>query len=313
MNRMILMVPVAALALIAGCDSLVGGPCASGYVHERGACVAGDGLGDAGPGGGGDGGGGGGDAGAGPDALVCTAPELPCNGACLDVTSNPSHCGACNHPCSSGICTNGTCSGGLPGHVIGIGHDYRSYHLSMARVLGNAVALGMHVNVGVVRYRGTSVQASSDGTTNAITQAMVQIGRQWHAVALPATPSPGAFDAADVLIIEAQTGDGNAAQAAAVPWVPAVDRLLQRGGVAVVLEGAGGVSYRFAAGAGLFTLAPPIDVTGQSATVTNPGDALAAQVFSPYAANTSSVRFPGALGAVVTAAGAPVVFHTVRE
>jgi hypothetical protein len=297
-----------AAVLLAGCfDSLVDDPCASGYQLVDGACVVQDVAPDAGTSNPGD------DAGPGTDAggLVCTLPELECHGACIDVSSDPDNCGACDRVCASGICQAAHCLGELSGHIIAIGHDYQAQHAAMRTVLGNAVALGAQPDVGVARLRGSSSAASSAGTTLAITQSMASRGRPWHAVTLATTPSATALAEADVLVIEAQTGDGDAATAAGVAWASAIDGFLQRGGVVVVLEGANGVSYRFADGAGLFSIAAPVDSTSSVALVTDASDAIAQQVVSPYLAELTSVAFPGLAGAIVTPNGT-LAFHQTR-
>jgi hypothetical protein len=34
-----------------------------------------------------------------------------CNGACIDPTSNPDHCGTCNHACTGGtVCSASSCT-----------------------------------------------------------------------------------------------------------------------------------------------------------------------------------------------------------
>lgn len=47
---------------------------------------------------------------AAPDALVCTAPEMLCGSACLDVTTDNNHCGSCTKQCLSNEgCVASTC------------------------------------------------------------------------------------------------------------------------------------------------------------------------------------------------------------
>ncbi|MBS1118609.1 MAG: Tryptophan synthase alpha chain [Deltaproteobacteria bacterium] len=302
--------------MLAGCfDSLVSNPCASGYQLVGGTCVVHESEPDADPAP---------DSGPGQDAassdgglvdapvgLVCTLPEIECSGGCLDVSSDPDNCGACDRVCASGICQAGHCLGTLSGHIIAIGHDYQSHHAAMRTVLGNSIALGAHPDVAVARWHGSSSEASSTGTTLAINLSMASLGRPWHPVALAATPSTTALADADVLVIEAQTGDGVAARASAVPWASAIDGFLQRGGVVVVLEGVSGVSYQVADGAGLFSIAPPVDSTGLVALVSDGSDAIAQQVVSPYLAELSSVVFPGVVGAIVTPNGT-LAFHQTR-
>lgn len=244
-----------------------------------------------------------------PDAPVCAAPSKVCDGTCTDVTSDPQDCGTCGHVCASGICTAGVCAGELAGHIVAIGHDYQQHNIAMARVLGNAAALASASDLGIAHVRGTATTASRVGTNAALTSSLAAIGRTHHAVVLPAVGSP--LTGIDVLVIDAQTGDGAIAEALGAQWKSAIDELLARHGVVVVVEGVSGVSHRFAAGAGLFSVGTPVDTTGSPAFVAAAGDAVVQQVPSPYLADTTSVVFPSVVGAIVTPSGT-VVMHLTR-
>jgi hypothetical protein len=244
-----------------------------------------------------------------PDAPICAAPSKICDGTCTDVTSDPQDCGTCGHVCASGICTAGACVGELAGHIVAIGHDYQQHNVAMARVLGNAAALASSTDLGIAHVTGTATLASRTGTTASLASSLTAIGRISHAVALPAVGSP--LTGIDVLVIDAQTGDGAVAEALGVQWKTEIDALLARHGVVIVVEGVGGVSHRFAAGAGLFSVGTPVDTTGSPAFVAAAGDAVVQQVPSPYLADTTSVVFPAVVGAVVTPSGT-VVLHLTR-
>lgn len=307
------MKPVLLLALVLGAcfDSLVSDPCATGYALSHGSCVA---LGV--------------DAAVTPrvdasvsvpvdamlpDALVCTAPEIVCRNSCVNSQTDPDNCGGCDRVCASGVCTAGACSGTLRGHIIAIGHDYRSRHAAMARVLGNAVALGSHNDVAVGRLHGSADPTATAGTTTAITSAMTTIGRPFHATNLPATPTASTLTGIDVVVLDAQNGDGAATESSGAAWKSALATFLGRGGVVILLEGSAGVSYRFAIGATLFTVGAPLDVTNQLATVADGADVTTQQVVSPYRAETTSVAWPGTPPAVITSDdGGTIVFHLIR-
>lgn len=292
------------LLALAGCfDSLVSDPCARGYTLEAGHCVAREApdagvddarTGDAPPvnvv-----------DATPAPDAPVCTA----------DTQSDPDNCGACGVVCASGACSMGACLGALPGHIVAIGHDYRHHHAAMARLLGDAVALGADPDVGVARWGGTTDEVATAETSAALAEGMTAVGRAWHSVAMPVAPAPLA--GIDVVLVDAQLGDGSALEATGTAWRGALDTFLASGGVIILLDGPGTRSYRLAAGAGLYTIAPPVDITDALGTVTNGADAVTQQVLSPYSAERGSVTLPGIAGAVVsTAAGDPIVAHLTR-
>jgi hypothetical protein len=296
---------------LAGCyDSIVSDPCASGYHLDGDHCVANSGN-DGGPGGmdpiGPVGPGSGGPSKVPP--LVCDAPLSACDGMCVDLSSDPLNCGHCGRVCPSGICSQSMCVGDVAGHIIAIGHDYASSDPAMERVFGNALALSTSANVRIGWWRGDASQVSADGARNAAHKGLQQLGRNGNDV--PLTQIDGASLAEiDALVIEAQTGDANAAHATGASAKSALASFLSNGHVVIVLEGDAGVGYALAAGAGLYTVGPPVDVTNLHATVANAADAVALQVASPYLAKTSSVCFANAAGIVITApSGVAIVFH----
>ncbi len=304
-----LVVPVAAAMTMAGCfDSLLGGPCAAGFLLADGQCVPPEAQPDGG-------------VAIAPiadavstDALVCEPPQQGCNGNCVDVTSDPDNCGACGLVCPSGICVDSRCVGELAGHIVAIGHDYVKMNAVMAHVLGNAVAMGARRDVGVATWTGSADPDAIDGMNYALYWGMSQIGRPWHREALPKTPDRSAFANIDVLVVAPQSHGGDQLEEDGAEWRQAIDRFLIRGGVVVILEGLDGVSYRFAQGAALYTAGPPSEVTGERAIVVDPSDAAALQILSPYLATSTSVAHAADYEPVIAAEdGGTIVFHLTRS
>src|SRR5262249_38151448 len=89
-----------------------------------------------------------------------------------------------------------------------------------------------------------------------------------------ATINAAALLPEDVVVIEAQLGDGDALDTLGAGWKPALDGFLARGGVVVVVEGVAGTSSRAAHGAGLYDVTTPADATSQQVVVLDPADAV---------------------------------------
>ena len=74
---------------------------------------------------------------------LCASSLEDCDGVCVDETSDPDNCGACDSARPSGICVNSLWQGITGGGVVIIGHDYAApvIRVSEARLLSNAVFL----------------------------------------------------------------------------------------------------------------------------------------------------------------------------
>lgn len=322
------------LVLLASCSSMVDAPCLAGYDHMGNECIARTDQPDAGthhPDAGTDGpivtvapdAGGGAQPDAAIDAAVTVdapvdapvdvavdapadagvdvAVDAPVDAAptcSLDLSTDPDNCGYCGHVCASGLCSASHCTGDPYGHIVAIGHDYAHFHGSATRVIGNAVALGKHHDVGVGFWPDKNLQVA-----NVVAIGTATISRPWHEVAV----GPN-LDGVDVLVM-----DDASTELAGEVWKPVLDKFLSEAGVVIVVEGSDRTEHVWARGAGLFTADDPADVTGQSLTLSAPTDSVADGVATPYAAEATTVGFPNLTPAVVTASdGSTVVMHRVR-
>ncbi len=289
--------------LVTGCfDSIIDSPCIDGYELEAGSCVVRVAEVDAGADETVDAG----------DPTVVTPDAAPdAFGCTADIETDPFNCGGCGQVCASGLCAAGACVGAYAGHIVAIGHDYSESNARMRHVFANAASLGIRADLGIAHYapEGSSAEASS----SALRTGLSILGRPWHAVPLSGPEALTSDDPIDVLVIDPLRGDPAAVAADGAAWRPALDRFLADGGTVILLEGAGSVTYRFASGAGLYTLAAPTTVSGTPAVIIDAADAVVGHVPSPYLATPVSVAYQGAPEPVVTTpTGATIVFHLTR-
>jgi hypothetical protein len=334
---------------------LLGGRCVDGWTERDGQCVAasdGGAGGEAPPGGapsggaggaetggaptgggpesggggqaGGEPGGGGGAGGAGGEGggLVCD-PLTACGGVCVDLQTDPAHCGFCNHPCQTGLCSDGQCQGAFAGHVVMMGVDLSvtSPAGSPAKLLGNAAFLHPADPLEVVVYEEfgddpavatalaiLTLEAAIRGrtlVTNAVSDpqqlASLAATLQASVVILPAMPS-----GADAELTAA-------AQLLATP----LSDFASQGGVVI------GLTRELHAAAFMREVGLFGDLTAHPAT---PGplviaawlDAISTGVLSPFAQGPQSLAFespvfagPDASIVVRSSGDEPVVVHRV--
>jgi hypothetical protein len=244
----------------------------------------------------------------------CEAPMELCGAACLDLDSDPDNCGGCGVVCDSGLCAEGVCTGAIAGHLVVIGHDYGAHNPAMQRVLGNAVFLAGREQIRVLAFDARATAAVVGGTDASIDQAAGALGASWSKEAM-ADPAAVSFRLAhaDVFLVYAQPVASDAELAAwGETWQLALAQFGRRGGVIVVLDGAGdhGGTARVLEAAGLFTVGHRAAASSSTVQVVAPTDAVARQVPVQYRAEPTSVSVGPQDGAVViTAGGDAVVVH----
>jgi hypothetical protein len=296
-------VVIAAVAL-GGCfDSLVGGDCRPGWIAVGGECQPDVDDPDAGsrPDA---------DVDADPDAAACAVGATWC-GACVDLATDPDHCGACGVTCGSGICAANACVGAAAGHVVLIGHDYRVHHAAAARLLANATTLG---GAATPRIALSAASGDDDGEAAvrvALTTGLAAAGHGWLPVVI-AGGAPLERSTVDVLIILPRFAAPAASLAEGQAWGAGLAGFVAAGGTVIGLDSPGGTTVDVLRGAGVSTATSGAPATGGLVTIAAPGDALAVGVPSPYLGERGTTTFTVDVSAgtvVARSAGAAVAIH----
>lgn len=280
--------------------------------------------------------GGGGDGGEDADAgvgLVCTPPLVACNGVCVDITSDPLNCGACNNICPSLLCSNSKCQGTVAGHIVVYGHDYQgTFSGAQRKALENAALLARPATIRVRSYEQYANPTAVAQVKNVITTAAQAQGRSTaYAVAMQPTDVSGSMTAlnTDILVVYDQVNAPAGALATiGAGWASTLSTFASTGGIVIVLDGAGGTNPQMPA---FMTSSLLLDVSSDTkVTVGTPlldvasQDAVGQGLVSPYGAGRNTVHFAcnetngGAVTYVVvdpaeTGASPPVIVHKVAQ
>lgn len=246
----------------------------------------------------------------------CPSPQKLCDGQCVDTSTNADNCGGCGQVCPSGACRFGTCKEDKAGHIVVIGHDFRTSHPSMDRLIGNAIFLRGSGDVNVVEYVGAANTTAVSNTHLAITSVSNQVHRTAH-IASDATASASdlitQLKTADVFLIQSQSVATNAIlMESGQAWSTVLDTFVHTGGIVVLLDGSyptnSGTSLILASGS-LVNVATVGTVDLGTCVVTAVTDALAVSVSATYPCLDNSVVFSGDGVHVVEEQGRPVVLH----
>jgi hypothetical protein len=251
-------------------------------------------------------------------------PLVECGGICVDVTQDPSNCGACSNSCYSGICGSSACVGAASGVVVLVGHNFVAYSPAQAHLLLNALLLARGASVPVLTYERYSSAATIASIRAIASSAATQIGRS---VVLTETSADSDVTGIQVgqygvlLVLDQPSAPSGALATLGQTWAPALQAYLQAGGVVVLLDGDTGVAEMpaLSSSAGLLSVSAhqpvatlaPLDVVAQT-------DAVAVGVGTTYAAGFTTASFTtesngGNVVYVVMTPGdvLPVVVHKV--
>lgn len=259
----------------------------------------------------------------------CSAPEVLCNGRCIDVRSDPLNCGACGKVCASNLCVLGVCEGATPGDFVLIGADYRQTTAgsAQARVLTNAVLIPSSNPLRVLSFERDSEFRAVINVKSIVSDAAAPRPISYTPVTDPAAlASPNLSKNYDVVLVyDQRNADAPTLQAEGTSWKPHLEAFAKAGGVVVVLDGNAGNGNmpELVRSAGLFDVTAHASLTpGSRARVLAPNDVVGTLVPSPYGVFFRSASFTlgepngGDVSYVVAVdlnpgVGAPIVVHKV--
>lgn len=262
----------------------------------------------------------------------CDTGLTVCEGRCVDLDTNPRHCGRCGNVCASGVCIDGLCQGTTAGHVVYICMNYAAVFEESAqtRLIGNVVFLPARNTVRVLAYSDHARNSVMNATDRAIHWAADREGRGVEITRianLNRIETDLVIADYDVFLVydqsEADTGD---LAAAGTQLAGTLSTFTSGGGVVVVLSGAVGIAEmnQFATAAGLAQIGTETPYESL-AYVRTSADVISVNVVSPFQTLDDSCTFattetPSAQTVFVvtdtppgSGVGTPIVLHKVVE
>ncbi len=231
------------------------------------------------------------------DVLSCDPKLSLCNGTCVDLQTDPNHCGNCNIQCPTLICVAGQCQGALDGHVVVIGHDFSGItSMSQRRVLGNAALLPPVNQIRVRSWEQWSNANAVAAVRGVISSAAAGQGRTvvFTQVMTANDVIATTLQNADILLLNDQPSAPAATLGGlGTSFGAALASFTKAGGIVVVTDGgSSGQMPELVKNAGLLDLASESSVPfTTNLTVAAPADAIGLGVLSPYAAGQKTVHY----------------------
>lgn len=260
---------------------------------------------------------------------LCTAPLVQCGSQCVDLNSDPKHCGSCGNVCPTGLCQGGKCVGAKAGHIVAACMNYQQNFQSSSQtvLLGNAVFLPFANPVRILaydQYAQSNVRKRVDQTIGWVAAAR---GRTYNITpvnAAGAVPDELNVLGYDVFLVYDQpNAPAGTLGSIGSSWSTTLDSFARAGGVIVVLSGGDGVGEMpdFLTDSNLLPVSAETDATASQLYNRAPTDAVGLNVLTPFAAMKTTCTFttsatPDATTTFVVTAqppggplGSPVVVH----
>lgn len=220
-----------------------------------------------------------------------------CSGKCVDLQTDPGHCGRCGNACASGICIDGECVGAASGHQIAICASYERTTSGQTTLLANSVFLSARTPVRILAFVRNTSSASLAGTDAALESAATLKGRGYNITKVTALNSVNNLlnrsDFDVLLVYDQQNAPSGQLAELGTSWASTVEGFSRTGGVIVVLTGGAGSGEMtdFIENIGLFSVDGTDNHNGERFYVQAPGDAVGINVVSPFLAAQNSCLF----------------------
>jgi hypothetical protein len=208
------------------------------------------------------------DGGDGEAGVTCLPPTMLCHGICIDTTSDPSNCGACDNVCPAFLCTTSQCVSGFNGEVVLLGEDFVApvpVNGSQQAVLTNTVFIRPFSPLRILAYDRYATASAVTQVSSIITTHGTQTSQPvTYTATTTDTDIPNRLDVMnfDVLFVYdlAAASPGTLGPLGA-SWATTLTTFLNQGGFIVVLDGAGGTTREMGT---FLTAASLFNVTSQT-------------------------------------------------
>lgn len=230
----------------------------------------------------------------------CNDPLQLCADRCVNLVTDPLHCGECGNQCPTGLCRNSRCVGGQIGHLVAMCMSYEQLFSSSPQgvLLANAVFLATKETVRVMMFDAYAPGAARNQMRSVITSAgrtrgrTVRIDSAQTAEQIVSNLNLANYEA--LVIADTSLAPTNTARDLGRTISTTIDTFSRAGGIVVVASGAAAIEmpeFWNDNGASLFDIRGVADVTFLELQNRAPADALAANVLTPFLALTSTCVF----------------------
>lgn len=230
----------------------------------------------------------------------CNEPLQLCADRCVNLVTDPLHCGECGNDCPTGLCRNSECVGGQIGHLIAMCFSYEQLFGNSPQgvLLANAVFLATKKTTRVMMFDAYAPDAAKNQARSLILNqatARTRPVRINTASTVPEIVAGLKVANYEVLVIaDTSLAPPGTARDMGRALSTTIDTFARAGGIVIVTSGSAATEmpqFWGDDGANIFSMRGVIDATFMELQNRAPADALAANVLTPFLALTSSCLF----------------------